>query len=137
MARLVIDDGYTLPFTTQPTMTDPVSGRVQADNLPIVSGRYRPALFEENEEYINKIGRATSGKESAQIVAQFLSDHLCEWDVERPASKGGGKADIVPAMILKMPPPVVIQLLDIVRTWAAKEQATAEGNSSAASGSPS
>jgi hypothetical protein len=132
--RLVIDDGYTLPFTTQEQLADPITGRVIFDNLPPVAGRYRPALFSENEEFQWKVSHATSGKEVAELSAGMIAAHVTDWDAQ---NKDGSTAKIEVAVILRMPPPIVRQLLDIVTTWAPKEQEKAAGNSPAASGSPS
>ena len=132
--RLVIDDGYTLPFKTEEQIADPVTGRVIFDNLPPVAGRYRPALFSENEEFQYKLSRAASGKETAELIAGMIANHVTDWDVQ---AQDGSAAKIEAAVVLKMPPPIVRQLLDIVTTWAPKEQEKSAGNSPAASGSPS
>jgi hypothetical protein len=135
--RLVIDDGYTLPFETKESLEDTITGRPVAEGLPVVKGRYRPALFEENEEFQHKLSRAADGKQSALIVAEMIASHVAEWDVTVRPGSTEVPALVSPAMVLKMPAPVVRQLLDVVITWAPRQQEKAAGNSPPASGSPS
>lgn len=122
---LDLDDGYTLPFETKPTLTDPATGEVIADNLPVVTGRYRPALLEQVQAYRYAMSRAGSGREQADLVAALLARQLVEWDVRRK----GAPVAIEMNAVLKLPEPIASQLVSVVLTWAPREQAGAEKNS--------
>lgn len=124
--RLVIGDGYTLPFATSPDgPPNPATGRPVVTGLPVVTGRYRPALFEAVQEYQYRFGRAATGKEQAQAVADLVAAHVTDWDVEATA---GGPAPVTADAVRGMPTPVVDQLVEFVLRWAAKEQGAAAGN---------
>lgn len=123
--RLDIGDGYTLPFSTSPDVRDAVSGEVIRTNLPVVTGRYRPALFHELNAYRYRYTRATTAAEQADSIADFVAEHVVDWDV----TAGPQKAKVSPAVVLRMPEPIVEQLLRILTTWAPREQAEAEKNS--------
>lgn len=123
--RLAIDDGYTLPFATSPTgRPDPVSGEVPAGELPVVTGRYRPAVFADLQEYHYRLSRAATGRESAELVAGLVAAHVTDWDV----TLKGVAAAMTTENVLRCPAPVVEQLVDVVTRWAPKEQDAAAGN---------
>ena len=115
MPRLVINDGYTLPFSTEPGPT----------NLPVVSGKYRPALFDAMSAWRYDLRMAATGKAEADATAKFLADHLCEWDVSDPHGK---PLPPTAEIIRKVPEPILEQLIRIVSTWAPAEQEKAAGN---------
>lgn len=122
---LDLDDGYTLPFATAPTLTDPATGDVIAANLPVVTGRYRPALFEEIQRYRYALSRAASGAEQAAVIADMIASHVTDWDVRNR----GVTAAVDPKVIReRVPEPIVSQLLNVVLTWAPREQEAAEKN---------
>lgn len=125
---LNIKDGYTLEFRTQGVFRNRVTKEVEADNLPVVCGRYRPATFKEIQEFEYKYARAQSGEEQAKVVAQMIASHIVDWDVT-----SGDEAVKVEAAVItgpNFPGPVALQLLDIVMRWAPAEQDRAAGNSS-------
>jgi hypothetical protein len=128
---LDLDDGYTLPFETKPTVSD-VAGRPVYDDLPVVTGRYRPATWEELQGFRYRYGRAASGSEEVAIVAEMIADHLAAWDVRA----GGQPLKIFSDNVRRLPEPIANQLLDIVTRWAPK-QADAEKNSAGGSASGS
>lgn len=128
MPRLALGDGYTLPFATKDQITHPGTGQVLVSGLPVVTGRYRPALPDALAEWRYASERATGGAERVTAAARLVADHLVDWDV----TDAGGKAAPVTAETVRLvPEPILNQLLDVVTTWAAKEKALDEGNSPA------
>jgi hypothetical protein len=123
--RLAIGDGYTLPFETESKLIDPLTKQVGLDNLPVVKGRYRPALPEAIADWRMAFDRAASGKEQVAAAAQHLAAHLVEWD----ATLADKAAPISAAVIARVPEPILGQLVRIVNTWAAEQKAADEGNS--------
>lgn len=119
---LDLDDGYTLPFSTEPFARDEVSGRLIAEDLPVVSGRYRPATWEELQSFRWKLGRSTSGEDEVRIVSEFLASHVVAWDV---LAKGQLLA-VSAESVRRLPEVIGNQLLSIVSRWAPR-QADEEG----------
>lgn len=122
--RLSLSDGYTLEFATEETVTD-VAGRPLPGKLPVVKGRYRPALPEAIAEWRYKFNRATSGKEEVAATAAHLAAHLTEWDVVLDGEK---PAPLEADFIRLVPDPVLSQLVNVVNTWAPRQKAADAGN---------
>ena len=123
---LAIDDGYALPFATLPdARPDAGDDRPTVTGLPVVAGRYRPAVFEEVQEFQYQLDRAATGAEQAELIAAFVAAHVADWDV----TLGGKPAPVTAKTVRRFPAPVVEQLVAVVSKWAAKEQDAAAGNS--------
>lgn len=122
---LDIQDGYTLAFSTRPTVQNPGTG--EAVSLPVITGKYRPATFAEVQAYRYKYGRAASGSEQAELIADMICDHLIAWDV----TKGKQPTQPIVTRIFEMPDEVVGELLRVVMSWdgaGSDGQAGAEKN---------
>lgn len=109
MPRLVINDGYTLPFP---------------EDFP-VSGKYRPALPDALADWRYKLRDANSGGAAVTITANFLADHICEWDVTDMDDK---PLPPVEMNIRRIPEPVLEKLVTLITGWAGPEQEKAAGN---------
>ena len=134
MARLVINDGYTLEGVTTDTVTNPVTGAALASGLPVVAFRYRPALPDALAEWRYAMRTAGSGKAELDATAKLLAEHLVSWDV---TDARGAEVPVTAAGVRKVPEAILNQMLDAVTTWAPEKAAGALGNSGPASGSPS
>lgn len=124
--RLALSDGYTVPFSTSESVTDPVTGRIVVDGLPLVSGQYRPALPEAIAEWRWKLARATSGREETAATFEHLLAHLTEWDVT--LDDGARRAPLSAEFLRLVPDPVLGQLVTRVNTWAPKQRVADAGN---------
>lgn len=132
MPRLkLIRDGYTLPFTTSPTVVNVITGEVIADNLPTVSGTYRPPTWAELEDF-RVVYNDSKGAARVKATAEFVAGRIKTWDVE----DGDKAADITPANVEACGDLIGAQLRDLVSKWGAKpepgkpepDQGQAEGN---------
>lgn len=124
--RLALDDGYTLPFSTSPDgKPNPATGEPSATGLPVVTGRYRPAVFAAVQEFQYRLGRAASGREEADVIAEFVAAHVTDWDV----TLKGATAAVSAENVRRMPAVVVDHLVGVVSRWAPAEQEKAAGNS--------
>jgi hypothetical protein len=117
--RLDLDDGYTLTGATDPTFADRVTGQAIAENLPVVTFKYRPALPDAVAELRFATNRATSGRDQVTATARFLADHLVSWDVLHK----GEPAELTPDVIRRVPEPILYQIENTVSKWAPKAAA--------------
>lgn len=118
MARLVLDDGYTLEGKTEET-----SG--ESSGLPIITYRYRPALPDALAEWRYALSRATSGKAQIDASSKLVSEHLVSWDV---VDGRGIALPITPDIVRKIGEPILEQIIKTIATWAPKAD-TVSGNS--------
>src|SRR5688572_14690681 len=129
MAKLVCEDGYNLPFVTTPEVRG-VDGNVLY-SLPVVSGRYRPPVYEDREAFVFAYGRCGSGDERANLVSAFIAARVVEWDVAFVNGSTAPKPAPVTAEFIRknIPEPIVNKILDLVSVWGPKSQGEAAGNS--------
>ncbi|MDB5312656.1 MAG: hypothetical protein JWO38_6858 [Gemmataceae bacterium] len=119
MARLSLNDGYTLDAATLPEFGG-------ARGFPVVTYRYRPALPDALAEWRYASRMAGSGKAEVDATAKLVAGHLVSWDVEVAP---GTTAPITPETVRKVPEPILNQILERVVSWAGPEQEKAAGNS--------
>ena len=127
MARLALDDGYTLKESTSPTATDSL-GNVVFGGLPVVEFEYRPALPVALAEWRAATRQARGGADEFAATAKFLCDHLCSWNV---TDARGNPAPVTPETLRKVPEPILDQIVKAVATWAPKKMEQDAGNSQA------
>lgn len=122
---LALDDGYTVPFTTDDVLTD-VNGMPIERVTSVITGRYRPPVLADTEAYRYAITRAQSGHERAKIVAEFICARVTDWDV----TLSGQVMKLDPPTVAKYLPSVYAELvMDQIRKWKPKDQEAAAGNS--------
>jgi hypothetical protein len=80
MPSCLIDDGYTF------------SGQVEPIGpWPAVAFRFRPALADRVQQYLDDCGRA---KGRADAIVALLKDHVVSWDVEDALGKPVAVTDV-------------------------------------------
>lgn len=123
---LALDDGYTLPFRTPAEVVDKITGRVVESGLPQISGRYRPPLFSDVQEYRYEYARASTGPDQARVVAKFICDRVTDWDI----TIGGKPFPLtIDAVANKFPDVFADLVLAEVMKWKPKPEEEARGNS--------
>lgn len=108
MARNYVGDGFTWEET--------VNGYGPFEDVTIT---FRPALPEQILEWQRKRAKARSGKEEAQIDAQFVESHLVSWSLTDPP---------VAANIKRLPHPHLMRVLNHVQGYDLSERAESEKN---------
>lgn len=122
---LALDDGYTIPFATGPGLRDS-AGNVVEPVAGQITGRYRPPVLADTEEYRYRMTRAQSGTERAAVLAKFIADRVTDWDV----TLKGSPLPLTPDAIAKHLPAVFAELVfEEVRQWRPASQDAAAGNS--------
>lgn len=122
---LDIQDGYTLPFCTDSVYREVSTGRAICEGMPTISGKYRPAAFDELVSWRFNMARVASGDEEAAHIAQMIASHLVDWDVRINGVKAPITAENVRAIKIEG---IIYQLLNLVTKWAPAEQGKQEGN---------
>lgn len=117
MARLSLDDGYTLKSETKETYET-------CAGLPVVSFQYRPALPAALTDWRYALRMARSGKDEYEATLKLLTDHLVSWDIE----DAGKTAPITTETLRRVPEPILAQLITTITAWAPKS-AESLGNS--------
>jgi hypothetical protein len=123
---LLIEDGYTLPFTTDAVVLS-AGGTVLYDGLPVVAGLYRPPVWEDRQRHVFRLTRAATPDEEVAAIAEFIAARLVSWDVKILAD-GLRPAPTDAATLRKLPEPVLNQLYDRVSKWGPKSQGEQAGN---------
>jgi hypothetical protein len=112
MSLKLINDGYTF------------AGRVEPIGpFPAVEVKYRPALADRVQQYIDASNRG--GKERSDASVKLLTEHLVSWDV---LDDKGEPAAIVDVNLRRVPYPIREKLVDMVCGYAGKASADDEKN---------
>jgi hypothetical protein len=127
---LALDDGYTLPFETKTVLLDR-DGRPIESVEATISGRYRPPVFAESQEYRYAMTHALTAEEQRRAMAAFLCARVVDWDVTiKEPGKERRRLGTTPDDVLRFMPDVYMSLiLSEVTQWRPKPQGEAEGNS--------
>lgn len=127
---LCIDDGYTLPVETTPTVLGMDGVTTVYSGLPVVRGLYRPPTWEEKQAMNYKAARTANPEEYIQLMAEWVVSRLASWDVEMRAEGKTVSAPLEAKYVRKLPEPVFNMLLDKVSMWGPRgTQGASAGNS--------
>ncbi len=94
---LLINDGFTL------------DAAVEVRPYPAVKIKYRPALPEAVDEYLQDV--AAGAKQRAAAAVKLLADHLVSWGV---LDESGNPAAVTAALLKRVPHPVRQKMIDLV-----------------------
>lgn len=111
MLKLLINDGYDF------------AGKVETNAWPAVEIKYRPALADRVQTYLDDSARG--GKSRGDAAVKLLAEHVRSWDIE---DEKGQPAPVTEATLRRVPYPVREKMVDFVCGYAGT-QATDEKNS--------